>query len=218
MLPLCAVVPFASVFSFALLKRINHRDRFKTLERPNNGLVQYSPVIHLLVKKLFFFYFLKLCWCRKKVILNCKAVSISVISSSAIVVLKYNNNDSLKKHFNLEFMTILPQISSGTGCSPGCISPPSLAPPCSCPRRPCTLPTGLPGTCDRWRRNVTAQGNTACVLRTLWNQWTGLLSHKFTITAQLASTFKYHFQTSARPPSKLKFLYSSGRWFNFNSH
>lgn len=37
-----------------------------------------------------------------------------------------------------------PQISSGTGCWHGCISPLSPGPPCSCPRRPCTLPADWP--------------------------------------------------------------------------
>lgn len=37
-----------------------------------------------------------------------------------------------------------PQISSGTGCWRGCISPPSPQPPCSCPRRPCRRPADWP--------------------------------------------------------------------------
>lgn len=37
-----------------------------------------------------------------------------------------------------------PQISSGTGCWRGCISPPSPLPPCSCPQRPCRRPADWP--------------------------------------------------------------------------
>lgn len=45
-----------------------------------------------------------------------------------------------------------PQISSGTGCWRGCISPPSPGPPCSCPRRPCTLPADWPMKAAVWKR------------------------------------------------------------------
>lgn len=115
-----------------------------------------------------------------------------------------------------------PQISSGTGCWLGCISPPSRAPPCSCPQRPCTLPAGWPGgTWEENKRHYTRAG-----VRRWWWWDEAVLDDEQLVYCfgqhnraewVLASTFKYHIHTYACSSGRLIHFYSR-QYFAWSGH